>query len=368
MSSAQISTLVRYRYDALDRLVIYRLPNDSERQRYYCDSRLATETGDVEQLSIFQHVDQLLAQRHRHSAGIVSTLLGTDLKRSVLNALQLDLKQSVSYSVYGHRHLDSGLFSLSGFNGQRPEPVTGHYLLGNGYRAFNPLLMRFNSPDNLSPFEKGGLNAYAYCAADPVNRSDATGHFFSSIAKLFFRRNPRYVYDDATGVLGKSVESVTRISGGESGGILAITDKHNKGSRLTFVGHGSAGGQLIMRANGKKLSASDLIDLAVSKGIPVSEFDSYRLVMCYSASGGVNGVSFAENFHQIVGRPVKGYERVVLVPKRFLRFDLAVGETDKRLRYFGVRKRKLLSGEDSRREYRPVTFGATKGKNETIRR
>ncbi|RMV11327.1 hypothetical protein ALP17_02676, partial [Pseudomonas savastanoi] len=48
--------------------------------------------------------------------------------------------------------------------------------MGNGYRAYNPVLMRFNSPDSLSPFGKGGMNAYAYCAGDPVNRSDPTGH------------------------------------------------------------------------------------------------------------------------------------------------------------------------------------------------
>ncbi|WP_163020894.1 RHS repeat-associated core domain-containing protein, partial [Pseudomonas viridiflava] len=55
-------------------------------------------------------------------------------------------------------------------------PITGHYLLGNGYRAFNPSLMRLNSPDNLSPFGDGGLNAYAYCVGDPVNWIDIEGH------------------------------------------------------------------------------------------------------------------------------------------------------------------------------------------------
>lgn len=65
---------------------------------------------------------------------------------------------------------------LLGFNGQPRDPLTGHYLLGNGYRAFNPVLMRFNSPDNASPFGKGGLNAYAYCLGDPVNMHDPTGH------------------------------------------------------------------------------------------------------------------------------------------------------------------------------------------------
>ncbi|AVI87072.1 conserved hypothetical protein [Pseudomonas syringae pv. tomato T1] len=65
-----------------------------------------------------------------------------------------------------------------GFNGELLDDITGHYLLGNGYRAYNPVLMRFNSPDSLSPFGEGGLNAYAYCAGDPVNRSDPSGHGF----------------------------------------------------------------------------------------------------------------------------------------------------------------------------------------------
>lgn len=68
------------------------------------------------------------------------------------------------------------LHCLLGFNGERPDPVTGHYLLGNGYRAYNPVLLRFNSPDSWSPFGKGGLNPYGYCAGDPVNRRDPTGH------------------------------------------------------------------------------------------------------------------------------------------------------------------------------------------------
>ncbi|MFA1026632.1 MULTISPECIES: RHS repeat-associated core domain-containing protein [Pseudomonas syringae group] len=53
--------------------------------------------------------------------------------------------------------------------------------MGNGYRAYNPVLMRFNSPDSLSPFGKGGLNAYAYCAGDPVNRSDPDGREFIDV-------------------------------------------------------------------------------------------------------------------------------------------------------------------------------------------
>jgi RHS repeat-associated protein len=62
-----------------------------------------------------------------------------------------------------------------GLNGQRVEQLTGWYHLGHGYRVYNPLLRRFHSPDRLSPFGAGGVNAYVYCLGDPVNYRDPSG-------------------------------------------------------------------------------------------------------------------------------------------------------------------------------------------------
>ena len=103
-------------------------------------------------------------------------LLATDQQRSVLNAIDANQPNAFAYTPYGHRPAEHGLLSLLGFNGEPPDPVTGHYHLGKGYRQFNPVLMRFNSPDSWSPFGRGGLNAYAYCSGDPVNLNDPTGH------------------------------------------------------------------------------------------------------------------------------------------------------------------------------------------------
>lgn len=67
-----------------------------------------------------------------------------------------------------------------GFNGQWRDPVTGWYHLGNGYRVYNPVLMCFHTPDRWSPFTSGETNAYSYCAGDPINRIDPSGHSSSS--------------------------------------------------------------------------------------------------------------------------------------------------------------------------------------------
>ncbi len=86
------------------------------------------------------------------------------------------MSTSLQYTVYGHDGC-SQYAPVLRFSGQRKAPVAGHYLLGNGYRAFNPVLMRFLSPDSWSPMGAGGLNCYVYCAGDPVNNTDPSGHF-----------------------------------------------------------------------------------------------------------------------------------------------------------------------------------------------
>lgn len=48
--------------------------------------------------------------------------------------------------------------------------------LGNGYRGYPPAFFRFTVPDSLSPFGAGGVNPYVYCAGDPINRADPSGH------------------------------------------------------------------------------------------------------------------------------------------------------------------------------------------------
>ena len=84
MTSQHKTLLCQYHYDALDRLTSNELPNEPERQRFYCKSRLTTEIQGANRYSVFQHGDQLLAQQQRESGSSGTTLLATDQQRSVL--------------------------------------------------------------------------------------------------------------------------------------------------------------------------------------------------------------------------------------------------------------------------------------------
>lgn len=112
------------------------------------------------------------------------SLIITDRMRSVLATLDND--QPNVYGPFGF--LSRNKLSRTGpaFNGQLVELTSGNYHLGHGYRIYNPVIFRFQSPDSLSPFAGGGLNAYAYCNADPVNYSDPSGHGRISGTKLKF--------------------------------------------------------------------------------------------------------------------------------------------------------------------------------------
>jgi len=82
-----------------------------------------------------------------------------------------------AYTAFGE-HFSDEPDSVLGFNGEYRDISTGQYPLGMGARWYDAASLRFHTPDELSPFGKGGPNLYAYCAeGDPVNYQDPTGHF-----------------------------------------------------------------------------------------------------------------------------------------------------------------------------------------------
>jgi len=182
-------------------------------------------------------------------------LLVTDLQQSIFSQLHPNGPNHFIYTVYGLRGGTLEVDTHLGFNGQFKECSFGWYYLGNGHRVYNPVLMRFHSPDRLSPFDKGGVNTYAYCGGDPVNHEDPSGRIFSAIGSLIgaletaaghaeniatalLRSRPRGVLGYASvasnvGYAGMTTGTAMRVAGYAAGEAV-----FNVGATLVSAGNG----------------------------------------------------------------------------------------------------------------------------------
>ncbi|PWB36047.1 hypothetical protein DCO48_00955 [Pseudomonas sp. SDI] len=181
MAVSRASLLCRYGYTASDQLRETRTHAPGAQQHFYRNQRRVTQIDDQAQYTLLNHLRHLLAQRQWVNGLPSSTLLATDVCGSLLLTSKLPLGQS-NYTPYGYSSQIDSLPAVPGFNGEWPDPLTDNYLLGN-YRNYRPQLMRFIAADSASPFAQGGLNSYAYCAGDPVNQQDPSGH--GPISRLF---------------------------------------------------------------------------------------------------------------------------------------------------------------------------------------
>jgi RHS repeat-associated protein len=153
------------------------------------------------------------------------------------------------------------------YAGQYRDPVSLGYALGNGYRHYSPALMRFTAPDVASPFSAGGVNPYAYCAGDPINRRDPSGYSFLSVLGHVFADLIAAV-DVVAGVAGlvasggaSLVPSLVAISGGMTslgGDIESMVTKDPKKQLL----YGTLSGLAGVAASLGVASAMDAVEVA----------------------------------------------------------------------------------------------------------
>lgn len=160
-------------------------------------------------------------------------LLATDHQHSVVAELVAVQAHPIAYSAYGCQSSQQEIATHLGFNGELRETPVGWYLLGNGYRAYNPMLMRFHSPDSSSPFGGGGLNAYAYCEGEPINHSDPTGHV--RLPKFLTGLSGRSITGaPSTSDLRPLIPSTASVPGSKPISARAI-ETHKSGTPKTFI-------------------------------------------------------------------------------------------------------------------------------------
>jgi len=227
-------------------------------------------------------------------------LLATSSSQSVVREVGVKDADTITYLPFGTLHIWSRICSVLGFNGQYCEQSTGHYLLGNGYRAFNPRLMRFNSPDSFSPFGEGGLNAYCYVGNDPLNKSDPSGHAPTVLGALSKMRR--------TSVGDMLAKDMVLTNGKRLGPeIFGYDGFYRKKPAFVVLGHGWPR-EINSMENGvlSSYNGGELLGMIKGANVDLTQYESIRLLPCYSGAGGKNSLGY--QLFSKTGLTVKSYD------------------------------------------------------------
>lgn len=189
------------------------------------------------------------------AADVRSTaMLGTDGQGSV-RIEDGDRLRTRRYTAHGAEP-DDDLHGPLGFAGERVDALSGWSIPG-GYRPYDPVLMCFLSPDDESPFGRGGLNPYAYCGADPVNRIDPDGHsWWNWLAGGFGLALGTAAMITSFGAAAPAIASLYAVgfSALTATGVMAIG-----AATLSAISLGTGVASVILQATGANDKAADIL-------------------------------------------------------------------------------------------------------------
>ena len=260
---------------------------------FYCNNALShilhTSTSD----SIFRAQAINLSIKDTQNT---QRLIGVDLFNSTSLVMYLGYFVPCHLSAFGFSPpSDIGW----GFKGEREDSISNGYLLGNGRRLYSPSLMRFTSPDALSPFSKGGLNHYAFALNDPINNSDPSGEFTINPRNFLIKLFTKKIYK---GSIAWQHDGLTAYSGPPR--------KDGKLSTLYISGHGDSG---YVIGDQYKYSASNLYARLEQEGIKMKSRQTHFLTCNSAAPESPQGRSLAEDMAELTGAQSSGYHKGVNV-------------------------------------------------------
>ena len=261
---------------------------------FYRNADCVSALGTSQRLTIFRDGARVLAFQARESERSKTHVTACDAHHSLVSN-SAAVPGTMAFDAYGYS--SSGESLPVAFKGERFDAISGCYWLGMGYRAYLPILRRFDSPDDASPFARGGINAYAFVSGDPVNFGDPTGRW---------RRPhiiPRQMTDGPLQAFGASLPDYP--------GAKQINVSKNSDGMTVIVGHGNKEAGTIGGYTPQALLAEMKKNhIELSKG-PI------HLISCSAGSKGSSYASPLEPVGQrlanLMNTPVTTYKKTVSV-------------------------------------------------------
>ncbi|WEK28947.1 MAG: RHS repeat-associated core domain-containing protein [Candidatus Pseudomonas phytovorans] len=218
----------------------------------------------------------------RHSSQLYPYLVATNMLNTATAIVSPGKITPISYTPFGFAHQEQQ--TRVGFNGEYPDPLTGNYGLGQGYRWYSPTLKRFQAADDISPFGQGGISAYAYTHNDPVNSYDPDGH---------------HQYKYYRNLVPIKLDHTER----RPMGFFATQPKAGKRKLLVNL-HGAPDGKKIY-FDDKAYTSKDFFGLLNNLGIDTNNFSKIILISCNT------GKAFAPEIAHAANIPVRAPGNVI---------------------------------------------------------
>lgn len=248
-------------------------------------SRTCPQPGSDKPPSSIEPADALSAPQRPAN----TSLIASERAKSPCFALSQKGLVPKVFSAYGFNARHE---TAIGFKGEFHITWDGLYLLGNGHRAYSASLMRFISPDQESPFASGGMNAYAFALADPINRSDPSGRT-SQLTMALGRALSQKTY---RGKIITEFDGIVAFIGGPT--------RDGQPETLYISAHGAPGK---VSGDGKTFYTASKLYQQLDRDIDMSKRPTHFLSCHSSTPTPSSGTSMIQDMSALTGASSSGY-------------------------------------------------------------
>lgn len=173
----------------------YYYDNSGRLVREYCIEKYISGTTNTRDITYLYDESSIIGAVQTYNGTTGTFYFDRNVKGDVIGIFNSSGTKVASYVYDAWGNCTTRTIVVNNFSSYNPIRYKGYYYdRETGWfwlssRYYSPELCRFISPDSvdyLDPSAINGLNLYAYCGNDPINRYDPSGHFWDYVFDAAF--------------------------------------------------------------------------------------------------------------------------------------------------------------------------------------